>query len=189
MTTLPAPATAWPALLTLVLLGAGPAQADPDAGFGGWPNRGRLGIEVQSMTDALREYFGAPEDRGVLVVRVEEARPGAAAGVQVGDVFTAAAGEPVERPFDLIASVARVPAGERLELEVVRKGAVLTIGLAPDGDPVPLPRAKDWHDLRDRMTEGLHEGTSEILRRLDEIERRLERMEQQRSAPPLEERT
>ena len=173
---------------SVLLLGAA-ASADPAGPPAGWPNRGRLGLEVQSMTDALREFFEAPADRGVLVVRVVAERPASQAGIQVGDVLTSAGGEAISEPLDLIAAVARVPAGEKLSLEVVRKGKTETIAVAPDGDPVAFTRPDEGApgdgDFRDEVRRGLHEGTREILRRLEGIERRLDQIEQQerRGAP------
>jgi membrane-associated protease RseP (regulator of RpoE activity) len=174
-----------------LLLGAA-ASAQPPGPHAGWPNRGRLGLEVQSMTDALREFFAAPADRGVLVVRVVAERPASQAGIQVGDVLTSAGGEAISETLDLIAAVARVPAGEKLSLEVVRKGKTETIAVAPDGDAVVFsrpdedaPRDGGFHD---EVRRGLHEGTREILRRLEGIERRLEQMEQRNGAAPAEER-
>ena len=176
-----------------LLLGAA-ASADPAGPHAGWPNRGRLGMEVQSMTDALREFFEAPADRGVLVVRVVAERPASRAGIQVGDVLTRAGGEAISEPLDLIAAVARVPAGEELSLEVVRKGKTETIVAAPEGDPVAFtrpgegaPGSGELHD--DELRRGLHEGTREILRRLEGIERRLDQIEQKKGAAPGEERS
>ena len=141
------------------------------------------------MTGALREYFGAPEDRGVLVVRVDADRAAGSAGLRVGDVIIAVAGEAADKPLDLIREVARAPAGDPLALEVVRRGESLRIEVVPEGEALPVPSAEDWHSMREHVRKGLHEGTRQILQRLEEIERRLERMEQQKNAPPLEERT
>jgi len=175
-----------------LLLGAA-ASADPAGPSAGWPNRGRLGMEVQSMTDALREFFEAPADRGVLVVRVVAERPASQAGIRVGDVLTAAGGELISEPLDLIAAVARVPAGEKLALEVVRKDKTETIVVAPEGDPVAFTRpgegAPGAGDFPDELRRGLHEGTREILRRLEGIERRLDHIEQEKGAAPGKDRS
>jgi hypothetical protein len=42
--------------------------------------RGRLGVFVLGITPELRKHFGVPEDRGVLVARVESGSPAASAG-------------------------------------------------------------------------------------------------------------
>ena len=108
------------AVLSLLLMGArGPAAAaQPD-----WPfvhdlwshsqARGRIGVAVQAMTPELREFMKAPADRGVLVTRVEPERPAAKADLRVGDVIVAAAGDSMEKPFDLVRAVAGVPSASR----------------------------------------------------------------------------
>lgn len=156
----------------LVLLASAAASAESPKS---WPNRGRLGMEVQSMTDALREFFGAPLDRGVLVVRVLPDRAAALAGVQVGDVVTSAGGEAIDEPLGLIAAIARVPTGEKLALEVVRKGKTETVEVAPEGDPVEFtPSEHGGHDFAPNGHPDFHE---EMLRRLQGIEQRLDSIE------------
>lgn len=112
----------------------------------GYPGRGRVGIEVQPMTAELREFFSAPTTQGILVVRVEEGRPAQAARLRVGDVVIAAADEPIVRPQDLVAIVARAPAGVPLELTVVRKGRTRTIEVLPDGEPASPEALEVWHE-------------------------------------------
>jgi C-terminal processing protease CtpA/Prc len=135
-------------------------------------------MEVQSMTDALREFFAAPADRGVLVVRVLPERAAAQAGVLVGDVLTSAGGEAIDEPVDLIAAVARVPAGGTLALEVVRKGKTETIEVAPEGEPVefsaPEHGERGGHAHGAKAHSDFHD---EVLRRLQSIESRLEGIE------------
>jgi len=160
----------------MVLLAAATASAESqNEPQRNWPNRGRLGMEVQSMTDALREFFAAPIDRGVLVVRVLPERAASHAGIQVGDVLTSAGGAAIDQPLDLIAAVARVPAGGRLALEVVRKGKTETIEVAPEGDPVEFtPPEHDGHDFGPGGHPDFHQ---ELLNRLQGIEQRLEAIE------------
>jgi membrane-associated protease RseP (regulator of RpoE activity) len=191
------------ALLAPVLcVVAAAASADPPPGLSTWPNRGRLGAQVQSMTDELRDYFGAPEDRGVLVVRVEAGRPAAQAGVRVGDVIVGIGQDVVETPFDLIRGVARVPAGQKLGLDLVRRGERQHVEMVPDGEAVTLPDGVDWHSIHEHMQPGLRGGapappgaiapdaTGEILRRLESIERRLEDLERHGGTqPPPEKHT
>jgi predicted metalloprotease with PDZ domain len=132
-------------------------------------------MEVQSMTDALREFFEAPADRGVLVVRVVAERPASQAGIRVGDVLTTAGGEAISEPLDLIAAVARMPAGEKLSLEVVRKGKTEMIAVAPDGDPVAFTRPGESE--KGHAVENHGDFHGEVLRRLHAIEQRLDHMD------------
>jgi predicted metalloprotease with PDZ domain len=127
------------ALLALAAAAESPMPA-------GYPGRGRIGIEVQPMTAELREFFGAPTASGILIVRVEGGRPAHAARLKVGDVVVAAADEPLVRPQDLVAIVARAPGGAPLELKVIRKGRTRSIQVVPDGEPASSEALQAWHE-------------------------------------------
>jgi membrane-associated protease RseP (regulator of RpoE activity) len=160
---------------------AAAASAGPEERPLGPPGgRGRIGLQVQPMTPELREHMKAPKEAGVLVVRVEEDMPAAAAGVRVGDVVTGAGGEAVDSPHDLIARVAQVPEGEKVTLELVRDGRAMKVEVAPAGPPMP------GHEGMERwMPGGFHRGMGDLERRLDELERRLQELEQRQ--PPQKE--
>lgn len=89
--------------------------------------RGYLGVGLLNITEELREFYGAPSDAGVLVSRVEEDSPAAAAGFRVGDVITSVAGEPVERSRDIVRSIGRLEPEDTVEVSVVRAGASETL--------------------------------------------------------------
>ncbi|MEZ4364224.1 MAG: PDZ domain-containing protein [Kofleriaceae bacterium] len=84
--------------------------------------RGRLGVLVIGLTPELRKHFGAPEDRGVLVARVEPSTPAAAAGVEVGDVIVKVHGEKIDAAPDVLSALTGVGAGESTKIELVRDG-------------------------------------------------------------------
>jgi len=86
--------------------------------------RGYLGVQVLGLTPELRAHFGAPEDAGVLVAKVEDGSPAAAAGIQVGDVLTAVEGEPIAGPQSLALAIREKKAGESVNVDFLReKGA------------------------------------------------------------------
>jgi len=164
-------------LVVPLLVGAG-AQA----GSGGrWPfdphfllHRGRIGVQVEGMTQELRHYFHAPHDRGVLVAQVEPDRPAAAAGLQVGDVIVSANGKAVHEPFDLLRRVAAAPAGEHVEFEIVRGGKERKLRIEPEGEPslwADPDRFGTWLD------EKLHHGGRDLRERIDQLEKRLHELE------------
>ena len=81
----------------------------------------RLGLSVNSMSDQLREYFGAESDQGVLVSSVEDGSPAAEAGLRAGDVVVAIDGRTVDAPADLRR---RPPsAGSSITLTIIRDRA------------------------------------------------------------------
>lgn len=63
--------------------------------------RGRLGVQLQTLTPQLAEYFGAG-DGGVLISGVTDDSPAARAGLRAGDVITAIDGDRVRSMDDVI---------------------------------------------------------------------------------------
>ncbi|KAA6184012.1 DegQ family serine endoprotease [Thiohalocapsa marina] len=84
--------------------------------------RGWLGVQIQSVTEAVAESLGLDEVAGVLVADVLPDSPAEAAGVRSGDVIVRAAGEPMVGHRDLTRLIAGIDAGTEVELEVVRGG-------------------------------------------------------------------
>ena len=148
--------------------------------------RGRLGVQIQPLTPELRAFFGGPEDRGVLVARVETDSPAARAGLRVGDVIIAAAGDGVERMHDLIRAVHHAKAGEPVALELVRDRETLTVEVTPDAPDIARHEC-DAEDCPHGRPFGLPfpHGGRELGERLDEIEKRLDELEQ-RVLPGME---
>jgi len=108
--------------------------------------RGYLGAAMTELSPELRAHFGAPEDAGVLVARVEPDSPAAAGGLAVGDVITAIDGERVAGGVDLRRRVRAMDEGERATLEVIRGGRVLalTVTVAERELPEVDPRRFLW---------------------------------------------
>lgn len=84
--------------------------------------RGRLGVAVQEVSDALARSFGLPNPDGALITMVEPGGPGAQAGLQAGDVVLAIDGKPVADSADLLGTVAGMRPGHRADLLVWRAG-------------------------------------------------------------------
>ena len=89
--------------------------------------RGYLGVQLLDITEELREFYGAPEDAGILISRVADDSPAAAAGFEVGDVITGVAGEPIHDSRDAMRKVARFEPEDQVAVEVIRAGAPLTL--------------------------------------------------------------
>ncbi len=138
------------------------------------PHRGRIGVGVQPMTPELREFFKVPSDLGVLVAKVETDQPAAKAGVAVGDVIVSGGNQAIRQPFDLVKAVARVPAGEILELSVYRNGKKKTLEVEPEGEAVPWVDPNQWREWFDQR---LHGGSGQLRERLKQLEERLEELE------------
>ncbi|HEY6174925.1 MAG TPA: PDZ domain-containing protein [Kofleriaceae bacterium] len=86
----------------------------------------RLGVMVMALTPELRRFFGITSDRGVLIARVEPGSAAARAGIQVGDVLTRVANQPVRTGDDVLQALA-AHSGERIRVGVVRQGRMVRL--------------------------------------------------------------
>jgi S1-C subfamily serine protease len=98
--------------------------------------KGRLGVFVLGITPELRKHYGVPDDRGVLVARVEAGSPAAAAGLQAGDIITDAGGRAIDQAGDLASAVSGIAKGKSLDLKVVRDHKSLSVSAKLTSDPV-----------------------------------------------------
>ena len=87
-------------------------------------HRAALGVSVQNATANDAEYVGLPDIRGVLVQDFTENSPARKAGIQEGDIIIALDGKPVEYVGQLQQQVGFRKPGEKLKVEVARKGGV-----------------------------------------------------------------
>ena len=104
--------------------------------------RGRLGVVIQEVNQALAESFGLDRAQGALVSRVEDASPAAAAGLEVGDEILKFNGQPVSASAELPAKVAAIAPGTKARLEVWHKGEVRTLDVTVG----ELPQAQQTAD-------------------------------------------
>lgn len=160
---------------------AGPPSADAwsfSMSFG----RGRLGVGVVSMTPQLRRFFGAPQDRGLLISRVEPQSVAEKAGLRVGDVVVAVDGQSVASAGDVFEALADRARGDAVDVVVIRKKKRLRkrAKLADDG-PVPRLPNVSFEANRERRLERELEQTQ---KKLDAIERRLDMLGGQLEAKP-----
>ena len=89
--------------------------------------RGRLGIGVQEVNQALAQSFGLPKPAGALVNTVEPDGPAAKAGLKPGDVIVQIGDDTVDRSTDLPEHVADLRPGTETTLKVVREGKPVTL--------------------------------------------------------------
>jgi serine protease Do len=89
--------------------------------------RGWLGISIQPVTDDIARSFGLKKARGALVSDVMSGSPAEKAGIKQGDVITRFAGKEIKDPRQLQLAVADIPAGQKVEAEIVRDGKPLTL--------------------------------------------------------------
>jgi serine protease Do len=89
--------------------------------------RGRLGVGIQEVNQALADSFGLKKLQGALVSNVEKDGPAARAGLQAGDVIVRLQGHDIGRSSDLPAQVAALKPGTVATLDVIRNGTPKTL--------------------------------------------------------------
>ena len=148
--------------------------------------RGFIGVRPLEMTPELRVHYGAPREAGVLIGQVDADGPASKAGLQVGDIVTAADGEKIESASDLSRAIRGKKDGETVKLDVIRDRARKTI-------PVAVAERKRDEFAWNMFGPGRHERTitlpefdfhwpdpsemERLQKRLDELEKKLRDME------------
>jgi serine protease Do len=113
--------------------------------------RSWIGAEVQPLQE-LEDVFAGDRGRGVLVSDVEPDSPAAAAGIRPGDLIVAVDGAPVSARFyeevpAFYKRVADLPAGQRVGIDFVRDGSLLSVQLTTQeyGRPSGVDfEVKEW---------------------------------------------
>ncbi len=98
--------------------------------------RGYLGVMIQPLTEELAQSFKVSDSHGVLIGDVTADSPGAAAGLQRGDVIVQLDGQSVEDMTAFRNRVALIKPGTKANLTVLRNGErkeiAVTVGTLPD---------------------------------------------------------
>ena len=97
--------------------------------------RGRLGVTIQEVNQALAGSFGLPKAGGALVSSVEDGSPAAKAGIKPGDVVLKVDGTEIGSSLDLSSRVSAMKPGSTAKLEIWRDGKprdmAVSVGEAP----------------------------------------------------------
>jgi serine protease Do len=94
--------------------------------------RGRLGVHIQTVDDAMAKALGMERGKGALVGDVETNGAGAKAGLKAGDVIVAFDGTEISHAHDLPRIVARHAPGSRVTVEVLRDKSKKTFDVTLD---------------------------------------------------------
>ena len=127
--------------------------------------RGRLGVTIQEVNQALAGSFGLKKAGGALVSSVEDGSPAAQAGLKAGDVVLKIEGDEIGSSIDLSARVAGMKPGSTAKLEVWREGKPQQIAVTVGETPSSKTAAADKADLS-----GMRLGVA--VRALTEVEQK-----------------
>lgn len=101
----------------------------------------RLGVEVQTLDQALANSFGLKVPNGALVAKITPDSAAAQAGLQVGDVIQKFNGDPIIDAGQLSARVGSAAPGDKATLEIWRDGKALTLSASIGSVMPPLAAA------------------------------------------------
>jgi serine protease Do len=92
--------------------------------------RGRIGITITELTKELAETINfTQKSKGLLVRGVEAGAPAAMSGIEVGDVIVKINDRDIERSIDLTRTISDVKPGNRVKIQVWRKGSIREINV------------------------------------------------------------
>jgi serine protease Do len=89
--------------------------------------RGRIGVTIQGVNQALADSFGLKEPAGALVSQVEKGSSADKAGIEPGDVIVKVNGKAVQDSSELPAQIADLKPGASASLEIIRKGTTKNV--------------------------------------------------------------
>lgn len=99
--------------------------------------RGRIGIAVQEVSQALSNSFQLPKPQGALISYVERGAAASRAGLKSGDVIMEIAGREVVQSADALIYIADLRPGEKSSLKLWRDRVALSIDIVPDRFDLP----------------------------------------------------
>ncbi len=163
----------------------------------GWVfgNRATQGMHLMELSDQLSEYFGVPSGTGILVEKVEKGSAAEKAGIKAGDVLQKIGKRSIDDFEDVSKALARAEEGDKIPVEVIRKGEIKSITLEvqevefapeniffrnfPDAGMLQIPRREGnlfnhdgGNDKRFRIE------LNDISPKMDEMKERIQEMKQ-----------
>ena len=163
-------------------------------------HRRYIGLRLMRLTPELKEHFGVAGEGGAMVSRVHEDTPAERAGIRVGDIITAAAGETIQTTGDLARVIAGLEEDAEVGLELVRDGDTMSLGVVPEERPRTVMnltpellerrallldrdfdfqelQAPDFEELR-KSARKLHDAHVLRLDRYEDVEEALRRLDE-----------
>ncbi len=96
---------------------------------------GWLGINVQDLSDNLKEYFGLPDKNGALIAKVLENSPAEKAGLQEGDVIKEFGSKKINNIKELIETVGKTETDSKIKVSFIREKKLLSANIVVEERP------------------------------------------------------
>jgi serine protease Do len=101
-------------------------------------SRGWIGVHIQPVTQDIADGMGLKQAQGALIADPQKDGPAAKAGIEAGDVITAANGQSVKDARELARIIGGFAPGSTVKLDVLHKGknkvVSLTLGRLPNAE-------------------------------------------------------
>ena len=122
------------------------------------PQRGYLGVSLQSLDETLAPAYGLPKDSGEIVRTVVAGGPADKAGLKQGDVILRVGGQAVTPEQTVSYLIANAPVGSRVPLDIIRRGnrttVTVTVAQRPTEDVLARLNGGDQPDGQDAPSQG-----------------------------------
>jgi len=151
--------------------------------FGG--DHGYMGVQLNSLTEQLGEYFGVDDGEGALISEVKEDSPADEAGLRAGDVIVEIEDDLITSPSDVTGYMRDTDEGDEIRLRVLRDQSPRTFRVTL----TELPNQRSWfrdgdkhsvapqtHKLRRMLQPRARKDGHFEVRRLDETDDDLEEL-------------
>jgi hypothetical protein len=102
------------------------------------PARAYLGVVAEKVPDMLAAHLGLDAGSGIVLRAVMPGSPATGAGLEVHDVITRFGGDPVTCSDDLTASINARKPGEKVQLDLIRRGEAQKLDVALGNRPADL---------------------------------------------------
>ena len=132
--------------------------------------RGRIGVQIQEVTDEDYEYHGLSEAMGAMVSTIQPDGPADESDLELGDVIVSYDGERVENVADLQRRVFETQPGTRVDLGVYRDREPTTVPITVgelDLENEGRRAAVEVEDISTGFGMNLQDLTAETARQLD----------------------
>jgi len=91
--------------------------------------RGRIGVQIGSVSKEVAESLGLGKPVGAMVESVQTGTPAEKAGIEAGDIITKVNGTVVEEPGDLPRLVGAIKPGSKADVEIFRNQKTKTVSV------------------------------------------------------------